>query len=102
MAHKLDRTPTYRHTVEYLGPLARTQLKLAERVIRSRGDRLTNTYPVRMGGRDVLVYGFGDLTIYLEFRHPGVVSLYLVIDSQNLPDWLLYPTGDWFEKIDLD
>ena len=102
MAYKLDRTPTYRFAVEHLGPVARIQLRLAERDIRSKGETLENAVRVRMGGRNVLGYGFGDLTVYFENRYAGVVSLYLVVDARNLPDWFVYPTGDWYEDMDLD
>lgn len=32
----------------------------------------------------------------------GDDSLYLVVDGKNLPDWFIYPTGPWFEQIDLE
>ncbi len=102
MANKLDRRDTYRFSADHLGPLATILLRLAEQVRRSRGPRLTNTVPVHIGGRDVTLFGFGDLAIYLEIRTPGVTSLYLVVDRLNLPDWFVRPTGTWFELLDLD
>ena len=103
MPYKLDKTPTYRFAVQdHLGPLALLQLRFAERLIRARADRLPNTIKVRLGGRDVTLFGFGDLAIYLEIRTPGTVSLYLVVDGKNLPDWFTNPTGTWFESMTID
>jgi hypothetical protein len=102
MAHRLDKTPTYLYSADFLGPLAKLQLRFAEQSIRSRGDRLTNTIQVWMGKRTVTLYQFGDLSIYLEIRAPKVVTLYLVVDAHSLPDWFVYPTGDWFEDVDFN
>ena len=102
MAHKLDRTPTYRFSAKELGPLARIELRFAEQSIRRRGNRLTNTIPVSIGSRNVTLYNFGDLAIWFEIRTPGTASLYLVVDSKALPEWFTQPTGTWFEQLDLD
>jgi hypothetical protein len=102
MPYELDRTPTYRLSAQYLGPLATIQLRLAERLIKSRPDKLPNTVEVPLGGRTVTLFGFGDLAIYLELRQPGTVSLYIVVDGKHLPDWFVNPTGSWFELVDLD
>jgi hypothetical protein len=102
MRYKLDRTPTYRFSADHLGPLATLQLRLAERLIRAGPGRLSNTVSVRLGGRPVTLFGFGDLAIYLESRQAGIVSLYLVVDGRNLPEWFVNPTGTWFELLDLD
>lgn len=102
MPHQLDRTPTYRFALLELGPLAKLQVRLAERLIRARPTNLPNSFQRTLAGRTVTVFGFGDLMFYLEVRRPGVVSLYLVVDTKNLPDWFVNPTGDWYEQLDLD
>jgi hypothetical protein len=101
MPYVLDRTPTYRFSAKDLGPLARLQLRLAERVIAARPHTVPNTVPVSLGGRTVTLLGFGDLAIYFDLREPNVVTMYLVVDGKNLPDWFSQPTGTWFEQIDL-
>ena len=102
MPYKLDRTPTYRFAArDHLGPLATLQLRLAERVIADHPYRLTPAIKVWLGGRNVTLYAYGDLMIYLEIRDSETVSLYLVLDSKNLPEWFVKPTGTWFERIDL-
>jgi hypothetical protein len=102
MPYHLDRTPTYRFSVEELGPLAKLQLRLALRVIKARPRTLPNSITTELGGRAVTLFGFGDLAIYLELRDPDTVALYLVVDGKNLPDWFVNPTGTWFELIELD
>jgi hypothetical protein len=101
MAYDLYRTPTYEFSVGELGPLARIQLRLAEELIRGDPENLPNTIDTVLGGRRVTLLGAGDLAIYLEVRPPTRVSLYLVVDGRNLPDWYQHPTGTWFEDIDL-
>ena len=101
MPYSLNRTPTYRFSVQELGRIARVQLRLAERVIRARADRLPNSISVQLGGRQVTLFGFGDLRFYLALHEEAAVSLYLVVDSTDLPDWCVYPTGTWFEDLDL-
>ena len=102
MANKLDRTPTYLFAADHLGPLAKTQLWLAEQVVRSRGARLTNIVPVNIGNRDVTLFGFGDLAIWLEHFPRRTTKLYLVVDRLSLPEWFVKPTGTWFELLDLN
>jgi hypothetical protein len=63
---------------------------------------LTNTVPVRIGGRKATLFGFGDLMIWLEIRVAGLTTLYLVVDRLNLPEWFVRPTGTWFELLDLN
>lgn len=101
MAYKLDRRREYRFSADHLGPLARLQLRFAESVIADRADRLSNTTQVMLAGREVTLYGYADLAIYLEITLPGRVELYLVVDGRNLPDWYTHPTGTWFEEMDL-
>jgi hypothetical protein len=93
--YSLNRIPTYRFSVQELGRIARVQLRLAERVIRTRADRLPNSISVQLGGRPVTLFGFGDLRIYLAVHEAAAVSLYLVVDSADLPDWFVFPTGTW-------
>jgi len=42
------------------------------------------------------------LAIYFHWPSPGAISLDLVIDLNDVPDWYQRPTGTWFETYGRD
>lgn len=54
-----------------------------------------------LGGYPVVLEANGTLLVYFHRIDDHTVSMDLVVDMNNLPDWYEASTGTWFEKLDL-
>jgi hypothetical protein len=54
-----------------------------------------------MGNRMVILQETARLLTYFHRVDGDEVSLDLVVDLRDPPDWFVQPTGTWFEHLDL-
>jgi hypothetical protein len=102
MTNRLKRRREYLRSREDLSLSARLRLQAAELGIVDDPDHRENRIDTVLGGRSVVVEGNGSLVIYFHRLDAGVVSMDLVVDLEDPPDWYSQPTGTWFELMEPD
>ncbi len=94
---RLNRRAEYRRSAKELSRNARLRLRVAELGIADNPLHRDGRIDVQLGGRWVVLESNGTLLIYFHLTPDDTVSLNLVVDLDDLPDWFLKPAGTWFE-----
>ena len=102
MPNKLKRRSEYKRATADLGRLSKLHLRLAEIGIADNPDHMNGRASVVLGGRPVTLEYNGDLRIWFHRLDADTVSLDLVVDVRDLPDWFVQPTGSWFEQMQIE
>ena len=100
--NKLVRRREYLRSRKDLSLNARLRLQAAELGIADNPDHRENRIDTIMRGRSVVLEVNGPLAIYFHRLDVGAVSMDLVVDLEDPPDWFTEPTGTWFELIELE
>ncbi len=102
MTNRLQRRRAYLRSREDLSLSARLRLQAAELGIADNPDHRENRIDTVLGGRSVVLEVNGALAIYFHRLDAWTVSMDLVVDLEDPPDWYSRPTGTWFESLEID
>ena len=102
MTNRLKRRSEYLRSIADLSLSARMRLRAAELGIADDPDHRESRIDTVLGGRSVVLEGNGSLLVYFHRLDAGAVSLDLVVDLEDPPDWYVQPTGTWFEFMELE
>lgn len=95
----LKRTPEYRRASADLSFRARIIQRVIEQRIESDPDNHELRVHTRLAGAMVVVEANGDVLVYFHRLDADAVSLDLIVDLRDPPDWFISPHGKWAERL---
>jgi hypothetical protein len=102
MATLLRRRKEFQFARAELDWTAELRLRAAERVLENGADTVRPQLAIPFGRRTVILWQYRGLAIYFHWLDEVSISLDLVIDIGNPPDWFVRPSGTWFERYGHD
>lgn len=101
MANSLRRTPEYRRAMKDLRFSARLLLPAIEERIADDPDHRRHRFDLMFDGHPAVMERDpnADLLIYFHRVDSSTVSLDLVVDLRDPPDWFIQPEGTWADDL---